>query len=447
VNSPLAVAITGTGFGTNPILSITGTGVVSATPTGQSTDLSTLWATVTLNATGGTATITVTSQGYGGAGGNNFMPANTSQSPTASQTVPVTPAPVPQIMFLEQNIANNGNPSCPGASPACVFVGQQIALTAVVPEPPAGTTIQSQSWSQPSGTVVGGYIASNASGCVVLFPNTQGGGCQQPQPCQTLQNSACVTFYWVTAGTQTITYSYTLSDGSKGGATANFVVAGPTNINVNAPTSTLVIVPSPDLVSFGTDPVTSPGVQFDATATTPPPGNSGAFSWVQIVEPYQSRLLTGQAVAQVVYCTNDIFDVPKPQPVLDTSYPYATGPKTKDSPAAPLMATYQGSQVGEMAVAAQAFTMYLLWTPNAVSPCQDLGCTIPVPLASGSWGYACDAANTLQGETNGTQWSLLCPTPANNTPGKVKFSATAQHPQWASVGPAEGTSCQGLPFF
>jgi hypothetical protein len=221
-------------------------------------------------------------------------------------------------------------------------------------------------------------------------------------------------------------------------------------VAVNAPTSTVVIVPNapgPDLISFGSDPDTDPGVQFDATATTLPPGNNGALSWVQIVKPYQRRLLTGQSGAKIIYCTNDVFDVPNPQPVLDTSYPYANGPKAKDSPATPLTAAYLGSAVGETAVVAQAFTMSLLWTPNAAGGCNGSSCTIPVPLASGSWGYSCDAANTLVNQANGTQWSILCPAPASNTPGKVTFSATTQHPQWGTFGPADTTSCQNAPFF
>jgi hypothetical protein len=372
------------------------------------------------------------------------MQTQTGQSGTSNQVnVPVDPVPlpVPQIMFQRQNVANNGNPSCPGASPACVFVGQQIALTAVVPEPPAGTTIQSQSWSQPSGTVVGGYIASNASGCVVLFPNTQGGGCQQPQPCQTLQNSACVTFYWVTAGTQNITYSYTLSDGSKGGATANFVVSGPTNANVAAPTDAVGIQSSDLSIAFGVDDKI--GISFTVSATVPPE-NQGTFSWVQLVTKNPLAYRTSNRGTR--QCTNSIFLPPNDtSPALDNGYPTDTGLTAEDNPETALQDSAPSSGfIGEISGGA-SFAMYSMWTPNAASGCTNgTACTIPIPLGTTSWSYSGDAINTLTNQpANGTNWTMAspgCALPNVPDPKGPPFVPGTTYPQWHKILDRNATS-------
>ena len=133
--------ISGAGFGTNPAITITGgnisgcSEVIIGTPTTScsitsATDTNghaTIQATVTVpaNAPNGTATIQVQSNGYGGSGFLQGTPGQPSQSlPYANVAIESIPAPVPQIMFLGSNVANTTVP---------VQVGQQIALTAVVP--------------------------------------------------------------------------------------------------------------------------------------------------------------------------------------------------------------------------------------------------------------------------------------------------------------------------
>lgn len=88
------------------------------------------------------AAVFVLSNGYCGSG---FQPAYPGQSPTGQYGVPVhaLPAPTPQIQLYGQPITGIQS----------VVVGQQIALSAVV----TGTVVQSQTWSMPGGTVVGGY--------------------------------------------------------------------------------------------------------------------------------------------------------------------------------------------------------------------------------------------------------------------------------------------------
>jgi hypothetical protein len=82
-----SLSITGSGFGTNPGLSITGVAGLSYSVIGSSdTNIS---ATVTIDASspGGTASITVTSNGYSGSG-NNFVASGSGDSPMQLPTLP-----------------------------------------------------------------------------------------------------------------------------------------------------------------------------------------------------------------------------------------------------------------------------------------------------------------------------------------------------------------------
>ena len=214
--------------------------------------------------------------------GNGFAPANPGQPPDAALNnlfIQALPAPPPQIVFRGNNVAQTTQ---------TVYVGQQIALS--VPAPTNGLTVQSQSWSNPPGTAVGGYTASAASGVVIPLPAPTG-----PR----------FTFYWVDAGTsRQMTYTWTLSNGTSNSANVTFSVIGPTPTGSNgafmtATVGTVNVWPAdvafngrskgfPGL-EFGNSK-NSNGIDFNVTATSP--NNNGTFQWVQVIRSNTTRYLS-----------------------------------------------------------------------------------------------------------------------------------------------------------
>lgn len=73
---------------------------------------------------------------------------------------------------------------------------------------------------------MGVYSASNSSGSVMSMPLLS----------STSTSFYPITFYWLTSGSYTVTYYYTLSNGAMGSASAVFNVArltGPPSVAVN----------------------------------------------------------------------------------------------------------------------------------------------------------------------------------------------------------------------
>jgi len=469
-----SIQIRGSGFGTNPTLTITsadgGSEISSFTTSGcaGATD-GLITATVQTSASfvPGSAQITVQSNGYNGSG---FLQGQTGQSSTSNQqTVTITPdaAPIPQIMFNKTNIANNANPSCPN-DVACVVVGQQIALTAVFP---VGNTPDSQSWDQPSGTIVGGYNIDTTTsppetGQSVALPGTGA--------CQTFQG-ACLTFYWTEAGgtagtvTRTVKYHYSFGGQTQPDLVETFQVTAPTNVAVNAKTGLVNVTANsplkrgiPIIVYGGASQ--NLGITFGATST-PPQGTIGAnseYAWVQLRGGQNQTLLTS---AGPQYCRMSKF-VPAAggdaTPALDTSFPYATNPPAtptvQDNPFYVLQATANGLLVGETKVS-ESFTMYLMWDPALPNDCSPWGvnqttnatiqtqCTsIPIPLGTVSWSFACDAINTLapQPQPNGTNWIAGCISPPQA--GSANFNAGTSFPAWTHAVATSDSSCKATPF-
>jgi hypothetical protein len=258
---------------------------------------------------------------------------------------------------------------------------------------------------------------------VVLFPNTQG-GCQQPQPCQTL-NSPCITFYWVGAGAQSVSYNYALSGQPQATATVNFNVSGPTGQDQTTPPpfGTVGLLPPPNFVS-ATNPAlelggsaANLGIKFTISAT-PPGTNSGAFSFVQIVtkSPVQRRV-----GAQSPLCSLGTG--------LDKSYPYGMDPNdpssTNDNPGVPL-------QAGDAETAFSfAATMYLMWSPSPASACAaGSACAIPVPLGLWNWSWGGDAINTLDPGQGPQGWLPIAG--GCSAPTATKFQPSTQYPAWTT---------------
>jgi len=419
-----SIQITGSGFGTNPVLSIVsadgGTEIASYSICGGSSD-GLITATVQTNTryVQGAVNVTVTSQGYSGYGGG-FVSGQGDSSGSNVETVEVEPQTLPalQIMFNGQNIANNT------ASPAAVIVGQQIALTATITQGGNQITPDSQQWSRPLGNVIANFVASKQSGAVIPLPNPNG----TPSDCQSSLIQNCLNFYWVDQGNgRTVTYTSTIGGKPGPTATMTFNVTGPTNVTVSAPTGVVGIQASPLALAFGVGD--NIGIDFTVSAT-PPSRNQGAYSWVQLVLSYTQNYVTSNL--GVRYCVNPAFSSDK-SPALDTGYPTDTGPEANDSPGVPLQAsTPTNGNIGEISGSGK-FTMYSMWTPNAAGGCTGgAACTVPVPLGTVSWQFAGDAINTLAPQTsNGTNWTVAPPGCASpNAVGTAPFSPGTLYPQW-----------------
>jgi hypothetical protein len=438
--------INGQGFGYSPTFTITGPGVTSYTnacapPASYSSCNTQIVATVTIDPSTpdqSVETITLTANGYNASGFAQVPTGQTGQATATATTTQFAP-PTPQIWIYGTtgtNLANNGPPSCPG-SPACVVVGQQIALTAVVPNLPAGVTIQSQSWSQPKGVVIANYVASTSSGRVVQFP------VQQTGACQTL-TEMCLMYYWVDQGSpRQVTFTYTLANGlGAGSATATFNVGGPTNVGI-------AVVPTPLnpaaiqigqgsvlgqnglVMYFGSNVIGGQsGITLNASAAMPG-GNQGQYSWIQLLTADNNHFINAQGRW---VCPLD------QSPELDGTYNPAsyTGPTFSDTPWTPLPFESADTE-GEVQRSFKA-TAYLMWTPNAAPGCTGAACTILVPLATLNWSWAGDAINTLTNQpNNGSTWMLTGCQGCSNGP----VQPTSSHPQWQA---STHDGCQPVPM-
>ena len=134
-----SLSVTGTGFGTNPSLSITGVAGLSYSVVG-STDTN-ISATVTIDASssGGTASITVTSNGYSGSG-NNFVESGSGDSPTSGAAL-VEVDPAPQLSCTPETLMRGASVSCTVSSGTVTqwsFSGTNSANTVLTVTGPNG---------------------------------------------------------------------------------------------------------------------------------------------------------------------------------------------------------------------------------------------------------------------------------------------------------------------
>jgi hypothetical protein len=421
----IAVTITGIAFGTSPSVTVTGPGVSciggGSCATSNPGDTSVSITVIIAASASSPATVTVTSNGYNA---NGFQPAQAGQRTSDSAPATISPfdAPVPQIKFNGSDVANKGEPVCPG-NVACVFVGQRIALTAVVPDPPSGLTVQTYSWSRPEGTVVAGYSTGKTEGTVQTFPATKVGNCQ------TLTES-CLTFYWVDQGvSRSINFSYTLSNGQGKSATVVFNVTGPSEPAV-------AIVPKPldrtkiqigpggalgagrsVVMYFGSNAIGGPpGITLTGSANRPS-ANQGQYSWIQVLTKYNWRYVNAQGrwVCPLDASPEGDGGVVPGAIFEDTPWVFAT------------------PDLGETAVTFEA-KAYLMWTPNQAAGCTGSACTILVPLALLNWSWTADAINTRPDDATGGGWIF---TGCQNCSSDVTAQPTGVHPEW------KGNTSQG----
>lgn len=273
-------------------------------------------------------------------------------------SVVLPPAPDPQIMFSGTNIVGN---------PQTVVVGQQIALTGAQ-SLPVCMTLASMQWTTPTGTTVGGFSGSAASGAVTVTPANP--------------TTPDYTFYWVSSTSQSstyqTTYQYTMQAAGQTVTSRKvagvFIVTGPPSVTASTSGNSAGISPDQSEMAWG--------IKFEASDQT-----VSGLTWLQFVS---SDSLTykfadgGQAV-----CSGPAgFDAG----ANGDQYPYASGSTTEDSPADPL-----NSNLDEIeAIGSIQFQMYLLWNPGVGNS------SIPVPLGSISWSAAGDA--TFNSSTQ--QWTL-----------------------------------------
>jgi hypothetical protein len=274
----------------------------------------------------------------------------------------------------------------------------------------------SQTWTMPTGTAVAGFTASSTSGSAQLLQSTV---------CPSTPNCAAKAFYWVDTGTsRQLTFTLNLDNGKSSSATVTFNVDGPRNASFTATSGRVDVWSAAVAGQGGTNPwlgdgnvttLNGSGINFKVDSSTQlPTGNSGTYSWVQLIGPNLATYQPGSTTRTL-------------GTGLDGGrYPYPMMPGctdcTNDSPGIELL-----SVNSEETDSFQA-TMYLMWTPNPAGGCS--ACTVPVPIGFVNWRMKGDAINTLdpnQGP-NANGWILGC---GQNSADP--FIPSTSYPQWTSA--------------
>jgi len=304
-------------------------------------------------------------------------------------TVVLPQAPTPTIQLAGNNISGTQS----------VVVGQQIALSASV-SLPACMNFSSQSWSNPPGTAIGGYVNSAGTGP----PDTTGGQVAALPPNSTSDPlSLGYTFYWVQpANPLNMTFQYIMSGGfgsvSSPIATASFNVGGPTAPSVSSSRGMWQIQTStsgPQLF-FGF-PIGTPGITFTGKATSPS-GNAGTYEWAQLVTTNIHKLTSGSTTTTCSTGTG-----------LDNRFPVSTGLSYSDSPATLLQPNYNEETWS------LGFTTYFMWRPGLTND-------IPIPLGQVTWTAFGDAVQS------GGTWNVQ----SGSISGSDPFQAGSAYPVWTT---------------
>lgn len=441
------VTISGTGFGTNmPTVTVpNASGVSVGTPTSYSDTQISVPVTISPNAPNQqSVTVQVQSNGYTG---NGFIATTPGQQQSGSKTVSIQAiqAAPPTITFNGQQAAGTTQN---------VIIGQQIPLVASITVP-GGTTIQSESWSgpDPAGTV-GGF---GSSGQGSQPTSLVGGEIPMPsQTCATSSNTCNFTYYYVTAeSADQVVFSYSLSNGTSASSWVTFKVQGLTgNLlpnayvqtddsatridNAQGNPATLKMTNAPNDPNVNLNPIV--GIRFDDLANLP----QGSLVWVQVIQHVNYSFITP---------INSTWIPPANEGVgLDGVYPYpaASANTTNDSPGVTLL--------GGLGEAAESFdaVMYVLWDP-AIPPVGNANCSpatttfdnqlriyhstpsscasIPVPLGKIEWSWSACTINQLTA-SGGPSWVKQC------GPGKISAAVSTEYPQWSTCNSSDLAKCQ-----
>jgi hypothetical protein len=416
------VIIGGTGFGLNPSLTISGTGVHLNNYSVTGANQISASVTIDLDAPDGTATVTVESKGYDG---NGFLNGKPGQSSTGSNTVQVRSVTiVPKIVFGNDSSACDTGTDI-SQQEKSIVVGQKVALVGC---PPKGLSIASHSWSTPPGTSISAFQIDSTckrpiadATCSASVRSLQGQDLQQQK----------LAFYWADSDTadRILQYTYTTSTGVRSTNWVEFIVNGPTGTNQFAPTGAIDIFNgNPPFLGFGDD-VQWEGIDFKI-AQIVPPENSGQFSLVQIITAgeVKSRIydLVTTWVPSILLANSG--------GVLDTSFPYAFGTHAADSPNITLPQDIEGLSEIRRKMSAR---MYAMWTPSQAANCNGSDCVVPVPLGHWDWSWCGDAVNTNTALTqlsaplgkNGTWWVLV----DNHCDQNPSFHQDSSYPTWGGT--------------
>jgi hypothetical protein len=423
------VTISGSYFGSNPQLTVSGGGA-TATITGHTDNGQAGGASITANASvpnacdaAGTVTLTVISTGYNGTG---FTPAYSGESDSDTGTATIVASPraldtldAPQITFGGKNVAG---------TTTSVVVGQQIALTGVVPTQ-ACVSVSNWTWTPPSGaagTAIGGYtptFTSYATASVTALPAT---------------TANPYTFYWVYPGTYTVSTKYTLTNGQTSPmSTATFTVQGITSGSMKSSLGQKSDVALGTFVDnctgdsnykndvtwlslgqytaeSGTSPscaftIPTPGISFSASGSTP----KGSRFFVQLLTQNTVNVTTTAGNTSGNCGTG-----------LDNFYPYAKNTSTtstSDSPGNLVNPAPKGTTYTEISRSFGA-SMYAMWQSNTAN-------SIPVPIGYVPWTTLMDGLRSAKGA-----WSVAPDSTAS--PGTFTAAAASQassgYPTWTT---------------
>ncbi len=404
----IPVTISGSYFGSNPQLSVSGGGatatMTSHTDNGQPGGAS-IHASVSVPAscTGSSATITVTSTGYNGTG---FTPAYSGQSDSDTGTATIAASAValtadaPNILFNTANVAGKTTK---------VVVGQEISLTGQVPTQ-ACMTVQSWNWTPPTGTAIGGATATTGKGFTLkaLPPRTK-----NPY-----------TFYWPYPGTFTVSTQYTLTNGETSpSSTATFTVKGLSGTPMSTKNygklkdNTLTVCDTTTketVLAYGNISGTTCDNGITGTAgelfTAKGSPGGGTYSFVQLIN---SDTTTFTSSSGTTTCTHNAG--------VDFSYPYAaqiSATKADDAPFVVLPTSPYNNITRSFSA-----SMYLLWTSSVAG-------SIPVPAGSVTWQFS--GATTL---TKGKWGSVTGSGTANAFVAATGTQSNKGYPLW--TGPSD----------
>jgi hypothetical protein len=330
-----------------------------------------------------------------------WIDGGTATSVFASLPINLPAAPSPTISFNNSTVT----------SVQTVVAGQHILLTGSQSMPNC-MSLQSQHWTVPTGTAIGGYPSVPSTGAI-----TSGSISATPLTSTCSTSSTC-TLYWVSPGSSqnwvpsgnslTASYSYTMTNGQASqtspAASATFNVQGPTAATMTTPTISPVSIGLSPLQMGMFVPPTTPGIAFNATLTQPQAAQ-GTIAYVQYLNNFNLQYTTSGGCAPFGY-----------GPGIDGAYPYDQSPNgaksysTNDSPGIVL---YNNSTA---ATASFQATMYLMWQPT-------LSSSIPVPLGDVTWQWSGTATES------GGKWTLQ-PTVS---PSASLFTPSASYPPSGSI--------------
>lgn len=450
-----SVNVIGTNFGSSPTATVNGVGISPGTWTTASDGTHiTIPVSVSIDAPSETVSVEV----QPGTNGNGFTCGTACASqPSGSSEVTISPVPAAIPIIVSRNGGTGNCSTDPQISGnQTVTVGQPIGVTGCIPID-GGSTISGSSWT-PDGqfatATVGGFVITHTKvGTMDQFAESIPSAVAPT--CGTNASCDFATFYFIQAGTYNFSFQYSLENGqSSPPQTVTYTVSAPTAAGDGtfmSATTLLADVWNEQATGDGFwlklgFNASLPGIQFSATAN--PPGANGAWLFTQLLKNRSDEHLLETGTLHYIEPDG-----------LDTLYPYSsTNGRAVDAPGTQL--DQQGTPEGEMFENFGA-TMYLLWDPQT-PPAGQQTCSaassifssgtvtyipsncvsIPVPVASTTWGWSATAIKTLdptqtntQGVSVGTWYSPTrnVLTPQNGPSGyplwNVTSGAKARHLQ------------------